>query len=87
MAPGTSTPSSRTSIKRTECVWGMGAAIVHPIGHVKDVDGDGDLGLVVHFKRTETGIACGDTAATLTGETLGGQAFSGTDAIETVGCN
>jgi len=63
-----------------------GATEAHGRSHVKDIDGDGDADLVLHFKTQETGIACGDTEAALTGETFGGQAFTGTDSIVTVGC-
>lgn len=55
-------------------------------GHIEDVDDDGDDDLVLHFNTQETGIQCGDTEATLTGETLGGQAVEGTDSVNTVGC-
>jgi hypothetical protein len=41
---------------------------------------------VTHFKTRDTGIACGDESATLTGETLDGHPFEGTDFIVTVGC-
>ena len=51
-----------------------------------DVDYDGDLDLVLKFNTQETGIACGDTEATLTGETFGGQSITGADSIKTVGC-
>ena len=57
-----------------------------PLGHIEDVDGDGDLDLLLHFDRQQTGIACGDTEATLTGATLGGQLFEGTDSVEVVPC-
>lgn len=53
--------------------------------HEEDVDGDGDTDLVFHFRFAETGIQCGDTEATLEGETFGGMPFSGTDAVRTVG--
>ena len=60
--------------------------IFHAMGHAEDVDKDGDLDMVLHFQIQNTGIACGDTEATLTGETFGGQAIAGTDSIKTVGC-
>ena len=55
-------------------------------GHTEDVNGDGRLDLVLHFKIPDTGIACGNTVVILTGTTLNGQLFSGADSIQTVGC-
>ena len=55
-----------------------------PRRHEKDVDHDGDLDLLFHFARDETGIRCGDTEAVLTGQTYNGQSIIGTDAIRTV---
>jgi hypothetical protein len=54
--------------------------------HLRDVNFDGYLDLVSHYRTRDTGIACGDDSATLTGETLGGQAIEGSDSIQTVGC-
>lgn len=51
-----------------------------------DVDGDGDIDMILHFNTQTTGIQCGDTSATLTGETLDGQMIKGADDINTVGC-
>jgi hypothetical protein len=63
---------------------GTEAAPVHY--GLEDVDGDGDLDLILHFNTQSTGIKCGDISATLTGETFSGQAIRGTDSIRTVGC-
>lgn len=54
---------------------------------VKDTNQDGLGDLLLRFKLPHTGIACGDTDATLTGETFDGQSFTGTDSVKTVGCN
>ena len=53
---------------------------------LRDVDGDGSTDLVLRFMIRQTGLACGDTSASLTGRTFGGQAISGSDSIRTVGC-
>ncbi|MHA2101653.1 MAG: hypothetical protein ACW99A_23620 [Candidatus Kariarchaeaceae archaeon] len=63
-----------------------GAEEAHGKGHIEDVDDDGDLDLVLHFRTQETGIECGDTEAVLTGETFGGQAIEGFDSINIVKC-
>jgi hypothetical protein len=53
---------------------------------VKDVNSDGLGDLLLRFRIPETGIACGDTEATLVGETVGGQRFTGTATIKTASC-
>ena len=63
---------------------GTEATLVHSAW--EDVDGDGDTDLILHFNTQDTGIQCGDTSASLTGQTLGGQAIHGSDSIRTVGC-
>ena len=62
------------------------AAKAHSQAHVEDVDYDGDMDLVFHFRTQETGIQCGDIEATLTGETWDGIPVSGTDSVNTVSC-
>ena len=52
-----------------------------------DVDGDGDTDMTFGFNTQETGIACEDTETTLLGETLGGEAFSATDFINSGVCD
>jgi len=42
---------------------------------------------VLRFRKRKTGIACGDTEATLTGMTFSGQEIEGSDFIKTKGCN
>lgn len=63
-----------------------GAAPAHD-GHVEDVNDDGMMDMMFHFRTQETGIVCGDTEATLTGETFDETQFTETDTIQTVGCN
>jgi hypothetical protein len=63
-----------------------GATESHGRGHIEDVDGDGDQDLVLHFRTQDTGIQCGNTSASLTGETTNGIAIEGSDSISTVGC-
>lgn len=53
---------------------------------LEDVDGDGDVDLILHFETEKTGIRCGDTSAALTGRTLSGRAIRGSDSIKTAGC-
>ncbi len=56
-----------------------------PRRHEEDVDGDEDTDLVLHFRLGETGLDCGSTDGTLEGETFGGQAIEGTDAVRMIG--
>ena len=63
-----------------------GATESHGRAHIKDVDDDGDMDMVLHFNTQDTGIQCGDTEATLTGMTFGGEPITGTDTIVTVNC-
>ncbi len=63
-----------------------GAHHVHANPHAEDVDGDGDLDMLLHFRVRETGIECGQTEAPLAGETWDGQAIVGSDSIHPLGC-
>ncbi len=53
---------------------------------LEDVDGDGDIDMIIHFSTQSTDIKCGDSSASLTGKTADGQDIVGTDSISTVGC-
>jgi hypothetical protein len=63
-----------------------GAQEAHDKGHIRDVNKDGEPDLVLHFRTQATGIQCGDTSASLMGETFDGDPIQGSDTIETVGC-
>lgn len=52
--------------------------------HEEDIDGDGDIDLVFHFKYSETGLTCNDTIGVLTGKTYSGQDIIGSDMIRPV---
>ena len=63
-----------------------GATEAHGKGHIEDVNHDGEPDLMLHFRTQATGIKCGDTSASLTGETFDDDPIEGTDTIKTVGC-
>ncbi len=59
-----------------------GASPVHDA--LQDLDEDGDLDLIMHFRTRDTNIAEDATEACLTGETTGGQPVEGCDTIRIV---
>ena len=56
-----------------------------PRRHEEDVDGDGDIDLVFHFRLGDTDLTCESTEGTLTGETFDAQAIEGTDRVNMIG--
>jgi hypothetical protein len=52
----------------------------------RDVDGNGQRDLVLRFEIQDTEIECGDTSATLTGQTSNGESILGSSPINTVQC-
>ena len=74
-----------STVAPSEVRFGPGSAV--PIANVLyDLGSDGDLDLLLAFMRGDTGLACGDTTATLTGYTFDGQPIIGTDRVRIVGC-
>jgi hypothetical protein len=55
-------------------------------GAITDVDGDGRFDMVLRFVIPGTGIMCGDTSASLTGQTSQGLSITGSSPIKTVQC-
>lgn len=51
---------------------------------LEDVDGDGDLDMILHFRTQDTGIIAGDVQAELVGKTLDGTDIRGSDSVRTV---
>jgi hypothetical protein len=53
-------------------------------GHFEDVNGDGFVDLLSHYRTADAGIVFGAESACVTGSTLSGVPFSSCDAITTV---
>ena len=51
---------------------------------LEDVDGDGDIDMILHFRTQDTDIQAGDTSASLVGKTINSQYFEATDSVRTV---
>lgn len=47
----------------------------------EDVDGDGDIDMILHFRTIDTRLQAGDSHATLTGKTFSGGFIVGTDQV------
>jgi len=62
-----------------------GATPFHRFMKRKDINRDGFSDLVVIFRASQSGIQCGDTEATLSGNAASGS-FTGTDSITTLFC-
>jgi hypothetical protein len=55
--------------------------VVRSMADRKDVDGDGDIDLLLWFRVQPTGLKCNATSGSLSGKTTEGQGFSGTAEI------
>ena len=77
-----------TTVDPTTVLFGATGTEAAPVqSALEDIDGDGDLDMILHFNTQETGIQCRDTSASLTGRTFSGQSIQGSDSIVTVGCH
>ena len=77
-----------TAVDPTTVLFGATGIEVAPVhSATEDVDGDGDIDMVLHFVTQDTGITCGSTSASLLGAMFSGVWIKGSDYIEPVGCN
>lgn len=71
-----------TTVNPVSVKFGPGeAGESHWIGHLEDVNNDGSLDMVLHFKIQETGLIGDETNLCLTGETTDGMQFKGCDTV------
>lgn len=76
-----------SDVDETSILFGVTGYEAEPLKFsLEDVDYDGDLDMVLHFRTRDTDILCGDIAALLTGETYSGDLFEGSDSVKTPGC-
>ncbi len=76
-----------TQIDVSTVSFGPAGAVPLNHGFIRDLNADGYMDMLLLFGVKESGIACGDIEATLTGETYGGNLIIGADVVNTVGCN
>jgi len=81
-----STPTfDATTVDSTTVRFGPNAAQNVSPPAITDVNGDGLPDFVLYFDSNDTGIACGDTVAVLTGLTKATQSLAGAELIQTCG--
>lgn len=83
-AKGRAFKSLRARHFNTRADFGSSAPLGPPNASGEDVNFDGLLDLVCHIFTQETDFKAGDVAGTLTGQTVSGVAFTGTDSVRIV---
>jgi hypothetical protein len=76
-----------STVDQASLKFGPGEALAQGRGQLEDVNGDGRVDLVLHFRTQDAGIQCGDSSVSITGQTVNGIPIRGNDSIRTVGCN
>lgn len=72
-----------TAVDRSTVIFAGASPL--PVGQTpEDVNGDGLLDVVLHFKTQDLNLQIGDTEACLTGKTFSGQEFEGCDSVRIV---
>ena len=54
--------------------------------HLRYINHDRFLDLVLYFRTQDSGIECGDTSVSITGQTVDGIPIQGSDSISTADC-
>ncbi len=73
------------SVNTTTVMFGKTGYEAEPVHYAfDDVDSDGDLDMIFHFRTQDTGLETEDTEATLTGQTMDGVEITGTDSVRIV---
>jgi probable HAF family extracellular repeat protein len=76
-----------TTVDAATSAWGLRELRPFPVRvAIEDVNHDGLSDLLLHFNTQDTGIECGATSLSLTGQTFSGQGIRGANSIVTVGC-
>ena len=82
---GESVNFDATEVDPLSAKFGPGEATeVHAKGHILDVDGDGDLDMILHFDIQGAGIEQGLTEGCLVAKTCDGQDIQGCDSVKTL---
>jgi hypothetical protein len=76
-----------TTVDVTTLAFGPGSASPVHDGHLEDVNSDGFLDLVSHYKQKDAGMFCGSTSMDLNGATNDGTPLLGSDSVNPVPCN